>query len=75
MKKLNRLALTASMLSVLLAVLTGCGNWITEANIKKAEELCKENGGIKHLSIFIVDKAVCKNDAIFHGQAWIVSDS
>lgn len=54
--------------------LTGCGNWVTEASRNKAKELCKDNGGIKHLSIFVYDKAVCKNGAVYQRPYWFVKE-
>jgi len=60
-------------LTLLLSV-TGCGNFVNEPSIKKAMDLCASNGGLNHLSIFVADKAVCNNGAIYHRGNWMVRD-
>ena len=66
MKKLNRLALTASMLSVLLCV-SGCDAFVYPKDFEEAEKLCENNEGI---DVFIANslfyaKVNCVNGAKF----------
>ena len=59
-----------ALIAVILA-LSGCGNWVSSKDIKKAQELCEGNGGIKHLSIFLADDVVCVNGTKFVRSRWM----
>jgi len=58
------------LLTMLCLELASCGNWINEASIENAIALCKDNGGIEHLDIFVRDIARCRNGAEYPRAAW-----
>lgn len=64
----------ALIVTVMCWLLVGCGNWVTEASMLNAIKLCETNGGLKHISIFTLDKAVCNNGAVYQRNAWFISD-
>ena len=65
--------LIVSCMCLLFSVLvTGCGNWVDTGDIEKALKLCEGNGGLRHLSIFASDTAVCNNGAEFERNEWMV---
>jgi len=55
-------------------LVASCGNWVNEASIEKAITLCSKNGGLKHLSIYFAEVAICNNGAEFHTTEWVVGN-
>lgn len=57
------------MCLIALVILTGCGKSVTSQNIKKAEEVCAVNGGIRDVFRNALDEhlieVTCNNDAYF----------
>ena len=64
---------TFTLVAGMMLALSGCGNFVSAKSIENAVALCKDNGGINHLSIFRDDNVVCNNGAIFLRDDWFVS--
>jgi len=57
------------MLIVSCFMVTSCGGWVTEKELRVYSDLCANNGGIRSVSKWMRTTLTCNNYAVFYGIA------